>query len=370
MYDMHKTTCDKMSWCKRAIMLLLSVHLSLAAAFAQSQAPRVFTVDNPLVYEDVWDLWPYSFLNDNGDPDGFNVDLIRLIMTELDIPYVIRLKPSSEAYHDLKEGKSDLMLALVQGFHDEFGLYGKNAVTLFTQSVVTPKSKPVEIKAFRDLGKPGLKVIVNDSSLCHYLMIDYGWGANALPDKDIGEAIQRVSAKGEGQIVWNTLSLKWLMNRYHIDDLELTPVNMPHGEYKFMSNNQQLLDMLDDAYTRLYTNDKIQPLQDKWFYPERLHQEESKGLWYLLGGGLLLFVFMAVYGISYRIQDRKIRLENVKRNNRLALILQTSQVHIWTYDIKKNQFAWHNDNGQVAYRYSMEEFSQRYSREDFMSLKF
>ena len=369
MYDMHKTTCDKMSWFKRGMMLLLSVYLSLVVAFAQSDTTRVFSVNNPLIYEDVWDLWPYSFLNDNGDPDGFNVDLIRLIMKELDIPYEIRLKPSSEAFRDLKEGNSDLMLALAVGFHDEFGLYSKNAVTLFTQSVVTPKSRPVEIKAFRDLGKPGLKVIVNDSSLCHHLMIDYGWGANALPDKDIGEAIQRVSATGEGQIVWNTLSLKWLMNRYHIDDLELTPVNMPHGEYKFMSNNQQLLDRLDEAYTKLYTNEKIQPLQDKWFYPERQHKEEPKWLWYLLGGGLLLLVFMAVYGISYRIQNRKIRLENVKRNNRLALILQTSQVHIWTYDIKKNQFSWHNDNGQVAYTYSMEEFSQRYSREDFISLK-
>ncbi len=350
-------------------MLLLSVYLSLVVAFAQSDTTRVFSVNNPLIYEDVWDLWPYSFLNDNGDPDGFNVELIRLIMKELDIPYEIRLKPSSEAFRDLKEGKSDLMLALAVGFHDEFGLYSKNAVTLFTQSVVTPKSRPVEIKAFRDLGKPGLKVIVNDSSLCHHLMIDYGWGANALPDKDIGEAIQRVSATGEGQIVWNTLSLKWLMNRYHIDDLELSPVNMPHGEYKFMSNNQQLLDRLDETYTKLYTNEKIQPLQDKWFYPERQHKEEPKWLWYLLGGGLLLLVFMAVYGISYRIQNRKIRLENVKRNNRLALILQTSQVHIWTYDIKKNQFSWHNDNGQVAYTYSMEEFSQRYSREDFISLK-
>ena len=369
MYDMHKTTCDKMSWFKRGMMLLLSVYLSLVVAFAQSDTTRVFSVNNPLIYEDVWDLWPYSFLNDNGDPDGFNVELIRLIMKELDIPYEIRLKPSSEAFRDLKEGKSDLMLALAVGFHDEFGLYSKNAVTLFTQSVVTPKSRPVEIKAFRDLGKPGLKVIVNDSSLCHHLMIDYGWGANALPDKDIGEAIQRVSATGEGQIVWNTLSLKWLMNRYHIDDLELSPVNMPHGEYKFMSNNQQLLDRLDETYTKLYTNEKIQPLQDKWFYPERQHKEEPKWLWYLLGGGLLLLVFMAVYGISYRIQNRKIRLENVKRNNRLALILQTSQVHIWTYDIKKNQFSWHNDNGQVAYTYSMEEFSQRYSREDFISLK-
>lgn len=350
-------------------MLLLSVHFSLAVGFAQSDTTRVFSESNPLVYEDVWDLWPYSFLNDNGDPDGFNIDLIRLMMKDLNIPYIIRLKPSSEAYHDLKKGKSDLMLGLVQGFHDEFGMYSKNAVTLFTQSVVTPKSKPVEIKAFRDLGKPGLKVIVNDSSLCHHLMIDYGWGANALPDKDIGEAIQRVSAKGEGQIVWNTLSLKWLMNRYNIDDLELTPVNMPHGEYKFMSNNQQLLDKLDETYSKLYTNDEIQPLQDKWFYPERQNKKEPKELWYLLGGGLLLLVFMVVYVISYRIQDRKIRLENFKRNNRLALILQTSQVHIWTYNIKTNQFSWHNDNGQVAYTYSMEEFSQRYSHEDFVSLK-
>ena len=364
---MHKTTCDRMSWYKRAMVLLLSVHLSLAVVFAQSDTTRIFSVNNPLIYEDVWDLWPYSFLNDNGDPDGFNVDLIRLLMKELDIPYEIRLKPSSEAFRDLKEGKSDLMLGLAVGFHDEFGKYAKNTVTLFTQSVVTPKNKEVVIKRFRDLSNH--QVIVCDSSLVYHLMLEYGWGENTVPVEDMSEAIQEVSAKGEGQIVWNTLSLKWLMNRYHIDDLELTPVNMPHGEYKFMSNNQQLLDKLDEAYTRLYTNDKIQPLQDKWFYPERQHKEEPKWLWYLLGGGLLLLVFMAVYGISYRIQNRKIRLENVKRNNRLALILQTSQVHIWTYDIKKNQFSWHNDNGQVAYMYSMEEFSQRYSREDFISLK-
>ena len=348
-------------------MLLLSVYLSLVVAFAQSDTTRVFSVNSPLIYEDVWDLWPYSFLNDNGDPDGFNVDLIRLIMKELDIPYEIRLKPSSEAFCDLKEGKSDLMLGLAVGFHDEFGKYAKNTVTLFTQSVVTPKNKEVVIKRFRDLSNH--QVIVCDSSLVYHLMLEYGWGENATPVGDMSEAIQEVSAKGEGQIVWNTLSLKWLMNRYHIDNLELTPVNMPHGEYKFMSNNQQLLDKLDEAYTRLYTNDKIQPLQDKWFYPERQNMEEPKGLWYLLGGGLLLLVFMAVYGISYRIQNRKIRLENVKRNNRLALILQTSQVHIWTYDIKTNQFSWHNDNGQVAYTYTMEEFSQRYSREDFVSLK-
>jgi hypothetical protein len=47
-------------------------------------------------------------------------------------------------------------------------------------------------------------------------MLEYGWDENAIPVGDMSEAIQEVSAKGEGQIVWNTLSLKWLMNRYNI----------------------------------------------------------------------------------------------------------------------------------------------------------
>lgn len=364
---MPKTICHKKLYSGRIVLLLLAIYVSAASLFAQSDTARVFSERSPLVYEDVWDLWPYSFLNDNGEPDGFNVDLIRLIMKELDIPYVIKLKPQSEAFRDLKEGRSDLMLGLQVGFHDEFGKYSENAITLFTQSVVTPVKNRNVIRRFRDLSDH--HVIVNDSSLVHHLMLEYGWGDNATPVEDMREAIQEISAKEEGQIVWNTLSLKWLMRRYHTDNLVLTPVNMQHGQYKFMSNDQTLLNMLDDAYSRLYSSDKIQPLQDKWFYPERQDPENQDWIWYAVGGSVLLILLMGVYGISYRIQNRKLSTENAKRNNRLALILQTSHVRIWTYDIKKNQFAWRNDNGQVAYTYTMEEFSQRYSREDFIRLK-
>ena len=336
---------------------------------AKSDSTRVYTEQNPLVYEDAWDLWPYAFFNDNGEPDGFNIDLIRLIMKELNIPYIIKLRPQQQAFEDLRDRKSDLMLGLAVGFHDQYGLYGNNAITLFTQSVAAPKGKPTDIKTFRDLGKEGIKVIVNPNSMSYHLMIDYGWEENAIPSSDLREVIQQVSAHEDGQIVWNTLSLKWLMNRYHIDNLQLTPVNMPHGEYKFMSNDQQLLDRLDEAYTKLYTADKITPLQDKWFYPERLKPETPQWIWYALEIALLLIVFASAYAISYRIQSTKLNRQNLMRNRRLALILQTSQVRIWTYDIVKDQFAWRNDNGQVAYTYSMEEFSQRYSPEDSARLK-
>ena len=354
---------------QRLSSLLFVAFLSLTTMAAKSDSTRVYTEQNPLVYEDAWDLWPYAFFNDNGEPDGFNIDLIRLIMKELNIPYIIRLRPQQQAFEDLRDRKSDLMLGLAVGFHDQYGLYGNNAITLFTQSVAAPKGKPTDIKTFRDLGKEGIKVIVNPNSMSYHLMIDYGWEENAIPSSDLREVIQQVSAHEDGQIVWNTLSLKWLMNRYHIDNLQLTPVNMPHGEYKFMSNDQQLLDRLDEAYTKLYTADKITPLQDKWFYPERLKPETPQWIWYALGIALLLIVFASAYAISYRIQSTKLNRQNLMRNRRLALILQTSQVRIWTYDIVKDQFAWRNDNGQVAYTYSMEEFSQRYSPEDSARLK-
>ena len=330
---------------------------------------RQYTKEHPLVYEDVWDLWPYSFLNDNGEPDGYNIDLIRLMMNRLDIPYVIKLKSADETFRDLKEGKSDLTLGLAVGYHDEYGLYGKNAVTLFTQSVVTPKSRPVEIKTFRDLGKPGMQVIVNSNSMCYHLMLDYGWGGNAIPRKDIREVIQQVSAREEGQIVWNTLTLKWLMHRYLIDNLQLTPVNMPHGEYKFMSNDQNLLDMLDEDLTKLNVSEALKPLQDKWFYPEHLQKGTPLWVYYVTAAALLLLLIMLVYTISYRLQSYRLNKSNSARNRRLALILQTSQVHVWTYDILSNEFSWRNEKGQVAYTYSMEEFSQRYSPEDFQTLK-
>lgn len=356
------------NWQRLSSLLFFAI-LSLTTMAAKSDSTRVYTEQNPLVYEDAWDLWPYAFLNDNGEPDGFNIDLIRLIMKELNIPYIIKLRPQQQAFEDLRDRKSDLMLGLAVGFHDQYGLYGNNAITLFTQSLAAPKGKPTDIKTFRDLGKEGIKVIVNPNSMSYHLMIDYGWEENAIPSSDLREVIQQVSAHEDGQIVWNTLSLKWLMNRYHIDNLQLTPVNMPHGEYKFMSNDQQLLDRLDEAYTKLYTADKITPLQDKWFYPERLKPETPQWIWYALGIALLLIVFASAYAISYRIQSTKLNRQNLMRNRRLALILQTSQVRIWTYDIVKDQFAWCNDNGQVAYTYSMEEFSQRYSPEDSARLK-
>ena len=353
--------------CRRLLAIAVAELLTVATVAAQDTL-RTYTPEHPLVYEDVWDLWPYSFLNDNGQPDGFNIDLIRILMNEMKIPYVIKLKSKNETLQDLREGKLDLTFGIATGVHDDHAFYNSSPVTLFTQSVVTPKSKPLEIKNFRDLGN--FQVIVKDSSFCHHLMLDYGWKDNAVSVEDMREAIQTLSNTEEGQIVWNTLSLKWLMRRYHIENLVLTPVNMPHGEYKFMSNDTHLLKQLDDTYAHLYAEEVFTPIQNKWFYPERLEKPAMPvWVWYVIGTVVLLLLIAALYAIGERLQIAALNSSNRRLTKRLALIMETSHVRMWTYHVETHELTWYNENGQSAYNYSLEEFAQRYSADDFERIK-
>ena len=124
---------------QRILLLTLLFTCRFSLSSAQAEGVKTYTEENPLVYEDAWDLWPYSYINDDGQPEGYNIDLIGLLMNKLNIPYVIRLKHQQQVFEDLKDKKADLTFGLAAGFHDEYGLYGRNAIILFTQSVVTPK---------------------------------------------------------------------------------------------------------------------------------------------------------------------------------------------------------------------------------------
>ena len=102
------------------LTIFCGMFLALGRMSAQSDSTRVFTPDHPLVYEDAWDLWPYAFLNEEGEPVGYNIDLLKIIFEELNIPYTVKLKPTQDALLDLKNGKADLMLGMDAHFHNEY----------------------------------------------------------------------------------------------------------------------------------------------------------------------------------------------------------------------------------------------------------
>ena len=225
----------------RILMILFMLPLfhlyTLPAAALTADTTRVFTEEHPLVYEDAWDLWPYVFLNENGEPDGYNIDLLRMIFKRLNIPYIIKLKPTLEAQADLRSGKSDLMLRMDASFSRGNTLYSNTIVQLFTHSVVSPISSHVVLHTGKDL--KGQHVIVHEGSFSHHMIMDEGWTKDIKAYDDMKEAIQKLRTDEQGVIIWNTMSLKWLMRKYKTDNLTINPIDIPAGEYKFMSKNRR-----------------------------------------------------------------------------------------------------------------------------------
>ncbi len=355
----------------RMVTILFTIHYSLftpLSAMADNAPDSIisFSTERPLVYEDAWDLWPYSFLNENGEPVGYNIDLLKLICKRLDIPYVIKLKPTSEALEDLKEGHSDLMMGMDANFHDDFALYGKSVLNLFTHSVVHQKGSQPKVRTIGDLSK--YRVIVHEGSFSHHLMKDNGWGSNAEGYEDMKDAILKANSDPECEIVWNTMSLKWLIQKYQATNLQLTPIDIPHGEYKFMSNNSHLLQQLDSVYKLLYSEEQLQPIQNKWFYPERTETGIPSWIWKLAVALAVLAVISLLYYLFYRIQEKRVSKDLQKKNARLSLVLNTSNVRFWTYDIPTKTFTWMDKEGKAERNYTILEFSQRYRREDFERL--
>lgn len=351
----------------RLLIIILCIAVYTPNVAAQTDSVKMFTDQNPLVFEDSGNLWPYAFLNDKGEPEGYCVDLIRIIMRELDIPYVIRLKTHQEALEDLKTGKADLTLGMSDIYDIKYGHFGQSSITLLTQSVVTPKDKPLTIKKFRDLKTQ--QVIVSDSSLAHHLMVDYGWSDNAIASNDIKKAIMEVNENKKGQIVWNSLSLKWLINYYHLDNVTLTPVNMPHGEVKFMATDSTLLQLVDKTYYNLCANNRLKPLEEKWFYPDYKSNEKPSWLWFLAGAALTVLLITIGFFIRELLLNRRSTNTYHEMAHQLARLAHYNKVRFWTYDVSEQKFEWHDENGMGVRTYTTEEFAKRYSKEDFALLK-
>ncbi len=348
----------------KVVLTLAIVVLTPLYAIGQGSLVREYTEENPLVYEDAWDLWPYVYLNERGEPEGFNVDLLKEIFRDLKIPYVIKLKSTREALEDMKAGRSDLMLRLTTSFHADYAHYGRETVQMFTHSMVKPKSQKVEGNTMEDLGK--YKVIVHTGSLSHRMLLDNGQKSQILPFNDMKEAIQKVSSLNKGIIVWNTQSLKWLMNKFQTQNLELVPINVPHGEYKFMSNDTLLLQKLDDAYASLCSTDRIQPIQNKWFYPERVDSGIPDWVKYIVAVAALL-VLMSVYYVGVlHFRERRMTRMTARHIRRLALILRTTKIRVWLYRVHDKSVTWMNDSGEIEKQvHQLSEYRDDYTPESF-----
>lgn len=318
----------------------------------------------PIIYEDYWDLGPYSFINDEGEPDGFNIDLVKMIFRKLDLPYIIRLKSSTDVFTDIRNGKADLTCGMYAPFHDHVGYYSKSVLCLFTHSVLMPKSSNANVSTFNHLKDK--RLIVHNGSFSHRKLIESGIEQNVVPFEDMKDAVVRVSAQDSGMVLWNTMCLQFLQRKCHLDNLKLQPVNMEHGEYRFISSDSALLVRIDSVFSELQNNDELNAINKKWFYPEKSNNNLSRYTWYSIYIILAMALVVLLFTLWYRIKKKKLRRMLNTQNARLSLYLNSGNTYLWRYDVANDFFFLFSKDHKPDRVVSPDEFSAYYDPEDYL----
>ena len=302
---------------------------------AEAQWAREYTEERPLVIVSDWEFPPYEFRNDNGEADGYNVEVLDLILDNLKVPHKYLMQEWFQCTRTFESHEADLIHALTINYKKHPYVMTQNMITYYPVKMVRRKSQ----KAFHRISQltPRDTLMVKNND---YVALR----VQAIQDKPFHmeyhspkEALTAIRNGHRAYYIWGEIPLKMKIKEYGLDSLMLDDVDIPAGELRIIGYDKELIDAIDDAYARLEQSGELQPIYDKWFNPERVHNDSSPiALFALIGSVIAIIIaFLLSRLIRARVKATASRSEDINRMMRQAL--QMGNFYVFEYDIKANR---------------------------------
>lgn len=291
---------------------------------------------------------PYEFINDKGEPDGFNVDLTRAVMEELNLPYELQLANWSTVLHDFENREVDLVTGVAKSETRGDNLQLSHAHSYIDYIFVCRKNEPIQ--SVRDLAKK--KIIVQRYALPYKKLMEMNFGENLIVVDDMMEGLKMLSeGKGDVAICPDNMA-QYIIYKDGLTNLSIVDSGWSRREYCFAGTDVRLLEQVNSAIQRLKKNGVYNRIHLKWLGEQPVF---TVPIWvyFLLGAflltAMLLFTFVSIYKRKVKKGEMLLREENEKLNalllekrnhekemreqeTRLDLAMDAGNVSAWVYE--------------------------------------
>lgn len=322
-----------------ALILMLSF-LSAVQGIAGESRKIIIRGDNAFP--------PYEFINDKGEPDGFNVDLTRAIMEELNMPYDLQLQDWSTVLHELEDKKVDLVTGVAKSEIREDNVKLSRAHSYIDYILVCRKDNSIRDKS--ELSKK--KIIVQRSSLPYRKLEEMNFDANLILVNNMMEGLTMLSeGKGDVAICPDNMA-KYIIYKDGLTNLNIVDSGWSRWDNCFASADNRLLEQVNSAILQLKKNGVYDRIHMKWLGEKQIF---AMPVWvyFLLGAllmtALLLFIIVSIYKRRAKKGEMLLRAENEKLNalllekrnhekemkeqeTRLDLAMDAGNVSAWVYE--------------------------------------
>lgn len=310
---------------------------------------------------------PYEFFNEDGQPDGFDIDVLKALMQRIGRPYTMKLYRWDIAQQRFKEGKEDVLMGV---FRHEGLLgvykYGISYASLFHAAIYRRGSHSYNsIRSMR-----GKKVLLERGDGMELLMRKEGLSKEIVYVDNMVVGLKKLSA-GEGDLAIGAMEMaNFTIKTQKLDNLDMNGLELLPEEFSFVCHDDRLLAQLDKAMIDIRKDGTYQKLYDKWF----VNYGESQTLRIVMLSLLALIVVAAISFIFITILRKRVaaaRKEICKRNEelrsyaeKLNYTLESCGIKVWKYDINTGMFSIYSKINSEIESIPFKEFFDRIESDD------
>lgn len=294
------------------------------------------------------DFPPYEYLNTKGEPTGFNVDIFKALMKELNFDYEISLVQWSYALDKLKSKESDVIIGMgiTKSRLKEFEFVSPSSYLYFT--VITRKDSP--IYNLKDLLNK--EVIVQEGAILSDTIRNNLNYSNVIRVLDLKDGLNLLSIGKHDAAICPDVIAKYLLEKNNIRNLEISDiVAIDPVKYCLATNkdSDSLRILLDYGMGRIKANGVYDKIYNKWLSPN----EDSKfrKYFYISFFVILILATLAIIVTFYIRQYIRKVTTNLNRVNqemqtsllKIKVAIKASTLTQWDYDCSTKKITVYND---------------------------
>ena len=343
-------------WRTSILVMLFMLYGSLMTVTAQQR--HKYTEDQPLVIVSDWEFPPYEFSNDKGEPDGYNIEVLNIILDRLKIPHRYIMQEWYLATETFERREADLIFALSFNYMKRPYVMTRNLLHFYRiVAVRRPEEKP--LTKINSTGvKDTLIMKANDYAPIRILMTDPN-PAFTIEYHSPKEALSGVQRGTYHYFLWGEIPIQRKLKEFGLDNLVTDITDIPPGELRLIGYDKDLIDAIDDEYARLEQAGQLEKIYDKWFHPEREHNDTSTLPIYIIAGAIIVGLISLLLSRLIRIRVQKAIDKSKDINNMMTQALSMGNYYVIEHDLKNHHA--HNVYGNLLppEGLTIEEFIER-----------
>ncbi len=299
---------------------LLTLILIAACNILSTAAPLDYSKFKPLVFGIDLDYAPLEYVDDNGMPQGLDVELTKELMSRLDIPYSFRPNTWEKISGDIIHGRVDLGMMVYSPYRDSIVNYSRAVFRMYYQVVYrTEGHAEFDMRHVRgkDIAYMQSRPVTDTLTRA---------GAKLHVVRDLPQAISELSKGKYDAVICFRYQARYHINHMGITNLTAKDLTLTPREYCYVSKNRELIRVIDQELVRMEKDDIIDDIYGDYIASLGYH-EIPQWVWYVLVIGLVVFLITLI--VLQRINSHRLRKEMLRaqKSERLKTVFLANVSH-------------------------------------------